>query len=595
MIFRRSTLTLAAAFLCSGIGAQAAVQLAHPAAGTTLTVAATTDRLIVKYRTGTGPTPTAQGKQAMLVASNRHGVQVNALRQMASGAHVFKMNRRMSHGDMDALAQSLKAGDPNVEFAEPDRLLQAAYVPNDSLYSQQWALSDVTGGIRAPSAWDRATGAGVTVAVIDTGYRPHADLVANLLPGYDFITDTLVSGDNSGRDADASDPGDGVSAGYCGAGTPATNSSWHGTHVAGIIAAATNNGVGVAGVARSARILPLRALGKCGGYTSDIADAIVWAVGGTVAGLPVNPNPAKVINMSLGGGGACGITTQNAINTARSKGAVVVVAAGNSNADASTSSPANCSGVVVVAATGKTGGKASYSNTGAIVSLAAPGGDTSAGILSTLNAGTKTPGSDSYVAYMGTSMATPVVAGVAALMLSVNKTLTPDQVATMLKSTARAFPSPCPKCGTGLVDANAAVLAALGTAAPAPAPTPAPAPGPVALAEVEGNDTIAKAQVVATLPTTVTGTVATNTDLDYYRATIAAGKKLVATLTEGSTSAFALGVFSTAGSQLLLLPGSTGGQSQVTVTNTGTSAVTVLLRVSRTSGALGAYKLALTN
>jgi serine protease len=205
-------------------------------------------------------------------------------------------------------------------------------------------------------------------------------------------------------------------------------------------------------------------LGRCGGYTSDIADAMVWASGGTVTGVPANANKARVLNLSLGGSGACDTTTQNAINSARSRGAVVVVAAGNSNTNAINSNPANCAGVITVAATNRSGGKASYSNYGTNVAIAAPGGDSGAGILSTLNSGTTTPASDNYAWYMGTSMATPHVAGVVALMLSANPNLTPDDVAAKLKSTARAFPAPCSGCGAGIVNAAAAVNAALASA-----------------------------------------------------------------------------------------------------------------------------------
>jgi len=170
--------------------------------------------------------------------------------------------------------------------------------------------------------------------------------------------------------------------------------------------------------------------------------------------------------MSLGGGGACGTTTQNAINSARSRGTVVVVAAGNSNVNASGSSPANCSGVITVASTNRSGGKSYFSNFGAVVDVAAPGGDVRSssanGVLSTLNSGTTTPGSDNYAFYQGTSMAAPHVAGVVALMLSQNSSLTPDEVESRLKSSTRAFPSTCSQCGTGLVNALAAVNAATG-------------------------------------------------------------------------------------------------------------------------------------
>jgi len=567
---------------------------------------AMTDRLIVKYRNGTGPFPTVQAQLATLVAANRHGVVVSPLRQMTGGAQVFRLSRAMRHHDVESLASSLKAGDPNVEFAEPDRLLQPLFTPNDALFGQQWSLSDATAGIRAPLAWDRTHGAGITVAVIDTGVRPHADLMANLLPGYDFVTDVTMAGDGNARDADASDPGDAVAAGACAAGSDASPSSWHGTHVAGIVAASGGNAAGVAGVAFGAKVLPLRVLGRCGGYTSDIADAMVWAVGGAVSGLPVNANPARVLNLSLGGRSACNRTTQTAIDTARAKGAVVVVAAGNDNTDAATSAPANCNGVVVVTATGRSGGKASYANTGAIITLAAPGGDTNGGILSTLNTGTAGPLADSYASTMGTSMATPVVAGVAALMLSVNPKLSPDQVASLLKASARAFPAACANCGAGLVDANAAVTLAAAatstpgaapTSVPAPAPTPTPAPtlAPVAVNEVEPNDTVAKAQAIASLPAAVSGTLASHGDVDHYKLTPAGGKTLTATLTAGASAGFGLSVLNAAGRPLLVVPGAAGRQIVVTVTNSGSAGAVLVLKVQRSTGLTGAYKLALRN
>ncbi|MEK8050757.1 S8 family serine peptidase [Ideonella sp. DXS22W] len=565
---------------------QVSASSSDPAAAT-----AGTDRLIIKYSASVGLMPSARGRQVAESAATRHGVRMSHWRQTAAGAQVYQLSRRMSHADAEALASTLRATDATIEYAEPDRLLRPQFVPNDAMYAQQWALFDATGGVRAPAAWDRATGSGITVAVIDTGVRPHVDLAPNLLGGYDFITDTKVSNDGNARDADALDPGDAVAAGFCYTGSAASNSSWHGTHVAGIVAAAAGNGAGVAGLAFNARVLPLRALGRCGGYTSDIADAITWAVGGAVAGLPTNTTPARVINLSLGGTGSCGVTTQNAINTARAAGAVVVVAAGNSNSDATKATPANCSGVVVVAATGKSGAKASYSNYGSNVTLAAPGGDSGAGILSTLNAGTSAPGADSYAAYMGTSMATPVVSGVAALMLSANAKLTPDQVASLLKSTARAFPASCSGCGAGIVDASAAVAAAVG----ATATTPTPVVTVLAVNEVEPNNTLAQAQAVASTPANVSGTLSTTSDLDHFKVAIPAGKSLTATLTAGSTSGFGLTLLNTSGQTIYSAPGVAGRTIQVTVSNSGATAATVVLRVLRSTGAAGAYKLALSN
>ena len=406
----------------------------------------------------------------------------------------------------------------------------------------------------------------------------------NFLPGYDFISDTFVANDGNGRDSDASDPGDWINPGECGPGDPAAfeASSWHGTHVSGTIAARTNNSLGVAGVAFNARIVPARVLGKCGGYTSDIADAIIWTSGGTVSGVPANANPAKVLSISLGGGGACGTTTQNAINSARSRGASVIVAAGNSNANASNFTPANCSGVVTVAAVGRNGGKASYSNFGATVEVAAPGGSGGANsVLSTLNAGSTSPGADSYALYNGTSMATPHVSGVVALMLSVKPTLTPDQVTSILQSTARAFPATCSQCGSGIVNANAAVDAAIGGTTP---PDP-----PGTIAEVEPNNSRTASQLISADNTTVNGTIGSTSDNDYYRLTLPAGGTLVATLTPNATFGLRpVRLQQQRHADRQQRAAAPARSTRVTVTNTGTSAFVRYVRVVRWSGGTGA-------
>jgi serine protease len=462
----------------AGQALPAAASAADPASALRRAAPAT-DRLIVKYR-GTATAASAQQDGTRLNAASlsaaRAGAAVTRLRITAQGAHVLRLDRRLPEQDVARIAADLAAADPDVEYAEPDRIVRPMLVPNDARFSQQWHYSEATAGINAPAAWDKATGTGIVVAVIDTGVRPHADLAANLVQGFDFISDTDTANDGSGRDSDPSDPGDFTAAGECAAGEPAFASTWHGTHVSGTIAAVTNNGSGVAGVAFNAKVQMLRALGKCGGFTSDIADAIRWAAGGTVSGVAANATPARVINMSLGGGGACDSTSQAAINDAVSRGAVVVVAAGNETQDAANVFPANCSNVVAVAAVGRTGARASYSNFGTVVDLAAPGGDGSDGVLSTINAGSTTPTTDAFAEYLGTSMATPHVAAVAALMLSVNSALTPAEVETRLKASVRAFPANCTQCGAGLVDAGAAVDAALVDAGAAPAPSPTPAP-----------------------------------------------------------------------------------------------------------------------
>ena len=427
-----------------------------------------TDRLIVKYKDGAQAT----GKTGHLLMSKLNQVSANTgrsmtlWRKMHNGAQVLKLDQRLPESEVMAMARQI-ALDPDVEYAEPDRIMQPFLPPNDSQYSSQWHYFESTGGLNVPGAWDITNGAGVVVAVLDTGYRPHADLNANILPGYDMISDTFVSNDGNGRDSDARDPGDAVSANECGGTHSAQNSSWHGTHVAGTVAAVTNNGSGVAGVAYGAKVVPVRVLGKCGGYTSDIADGIIWASGGSVSGVPANANPAKVLNLSLGGSGACDTTTQNAINSARSRGAVVVIAAGNDNSNANNFNPGNCAGVVNVAATNRSGGRSYYSNYGTSVDVAAPGGAQSSyndanGILSTWNSGTSGPSSDSYIFMQGTSMAAPHVAGVAALIAAVKPTATPDEIESLLKTTSRSFPASCSGCGTGIVNALAAVQAAQG-------------------------------------------------------------------------------------------------------------------------------------
>ncbi len=551
-----------------------------------------TDQLIIKYRAGTAAAARAdlQTLSAAHATVNRAGAQMRTLRQTAAGAHVMKLDRRMGVAELGALARQIAAGDANVEYAEPDRLWQIQLTPNDPQYASQWHYYEATGGLNAPTAWDQSTGTGVVVAVLDTGIRPHADLAGNLVAGYDMIIDTAVSNDGNGRDNDPSDPGDWVAAGECGTGTAARNSSWHGTHVAGTIAALTNNGAGVAGVAFGAKVQPVRVLGKCGGYTSDIADGITWASGGSVAGVPANPTPARVINMSLGGGGSCDATTQSAINGARSRGTVVVVAAGNSNADASNFSPASCSGVITVAAVNRSGGRSYYSNFGTVVDVAAPGGDmrTNAadGVLSTLNNGTTSPGADNYAYYQGTSMATPHVAATVALMLAKNSALTPDQVESLLKSSSRAFPATCTGCGSGIVNASAAVTAAAGGGGGGGGPTP--------VAEVESNNTTGTAQVVSANPAVVSGSLASTTDTDYYRVSLAAGRTLTASLTPPSTRDYDLYLYNASGTQVASSVRGTGLVDTIAYANGGAGAITLYVRVRYYSGGTGNYTLGLS-
>ncbi len=456
------------------------------------------DRFIVRWHdAGQQRVAAAQRARALQTAATRAGLgalHVQHLRRSATGSDVVAVSRGLDRADAARLLRAF-AADPAVAHVEPDVMLRhtglarivehraaaqpraaqavpMATNPDDEYYAEyQWHLHDVVGGIGAPGAWDSATGEGVVVAVLDTGITAHSDLDANVLEGYDFITDAFVSR----RDSDARAPGAADLGDWNDDPTqcPVAPSSWHGTHVAGTVAEVTNNGVGMAGVAHDAKVLPVRVLGRCGGYLSDIADAVVWASGGEIDGVPANASPAEVINMSLGGGGACtaGSEMQLAIDAAVANGTTVVVAAGNNNADADGFTPASCDRVITVAATRITGGRADYSNYGQTIELAAPGGggavDGNPGgyVWQTWHDSPEAPieGAETYVGYTGTSMASPHVAGVAALVQSVAETpLTPAQLGALLVDSARAFPVSIPSgtpIGAGILDAKAAVAA----------------------------------------------------------------------------------------------------------------------------------------
>ena len=451
----------------------------------------TYSQFIVKYRAGTperkdlaalkrslGRATQAAGITVTVFPKNggaamKQAVGLSHRQRMGIGADSVITNLAISRRDAEILMRRI-AADPNVEYVELNRKRHAFATPNDPRYADQWHYANSAVGANVSAAWDRSTGAGVTVAVIDSGKTSHADLNANYIGGYDFIQQTGTgngsSDDGNGRDADPTD----------------ASGVLHGNHVAGTIAAVTNNATGVAGVAHGAKVVPIRVLGRNGyGDDVDINDAIIWAAGGSVPGVPANPNPARVINLSLGGDGACPLSTQDAINDAVGRGTTVVIAAGNDNGDTANFSPGNCANVIAVAASDINGNRAWYSNYGAPIDITAPGGETCSpsgaeflplgqapssndcaiqhanrGVLSTTSSG-------SYEYYDGTSMATPHVAGIVALMqAAASSPKTPAQIETLIKNTARPIPSAnCPGgCGAGLIDASAAVNAAAGPA-----------------------------------------------------------------------------------------------------------------------------------
>ncbi|EMY33269.1 serine protease, subtilase family protein [Arthrobacter crystallopoietes BAB-32] len=398
-------------------------------------------------------------------AAKELGVSVKEVRTTAGGARVLATDEELSAAESQELVRGLQS-QRAVEYAEPDVLMRPLATSNDTFYELQWDLHEERAGIRVPAAWDSSTGGGAIVAVVDTGITQHTDLMPNVLPGYDMMSDPARARDGNGRDPNPQDEGDWYDDAECGFTTASALSSWHGTHVAGTVAAVGNNGQGVTGVAPGAKILPIRALGACGGYMSDISDGITWATGGAVPGLPANSNPADVVNLSVGGPGYCSTTMQRAINDGVGRGAAMVVAAGNENQSAGNSSPANCQNVITVAASDRQGNRAPYSNYGSAVDVTAPGGsmeiEVSGGIASTYNTGSTVPDQETYAYSVGTSMAAPHVAGLAALMLSTNEQLTPQQVEEQLKNSARPLPGTCTEgCGAGLVDAAAAVAAVL--------------------------------------------------------------------------------------------------------------------------------------
>lgn len=471
-------------------------------------------RVIVKFRSDSSMRKALSGGSGkpVLMVPQHASVLAARLNMHLTDGRVLGPHTQVIKGQglsSSQLAARL-AGMSDVQWAVVDGRRYARSVPNDPYFGGD--LSSVTPAagqwyLRAPNelfksainalgAWNLSTGSSaVTVAVLDTGViLDHPDLVGKLHPGYDFVSDELYSADGTPRDPDASDPGDASYPGDCG-NAQFEPSSWHGTQVAGIVGAATNNGLGVAGVGRDVMVLPIRVLGKCGGTDSDIIAGMRWAAGLTsdVGGSApvINDHPAKVLNLSLGSSGRCMEAYQDLMQELTIAGVSVVVAAGN-EAGLKVSSPANCPGVVAVAGLRHLGTKVGFSSIGPEVSISAPGGNcvNSSGaclypIMSTSNSGQTGPTRNIYtdgdLHYgVGTSFSAPQVSGTIGLMLSLNPNLTPAEIRDALRATARPFPasgstsdvSQChaptsaeqvecycttSTCGAGMLDAAAAV------------------------------------------------------------------------------------------------------------------------------------------
>jgi serine protease len=484
---------------CAGLVAPAA-----PAAAAAPPPAS--DGFLVKLRASSGSSgyEAAPGRIAALAA--RHGLDATQVRHIFSGIHLLRVRQAAAASPQQALA--LLRADPQVEYAELNERRYPFAVPDDTLFDSQWYLQSAQpAAIDAVSAWNVTTGSpGLVIADLDTGVRfDHPDLrnaqANRLLPGYNLISNAAVANNGYGRGPDASDPGDWISASDLKntqfAGCPIANSSWHGTRVSGILGAISNNDAGIAGTTWEGWIEPVRVLGKCGGYDSDIIAGMAWAAGDQVTGVPDNPYPARIINMSLGATGPCPASYQQMVDELLAQGVLIVVSAGNEGGPVD--APANCIGALGVAGLRQLGTKVGYSSLGPEVALAAPAGNcvnSAAGepclfsIVTTTNSGTTVPATNTYTDQynynVGTSFSAPLVSAIAGLMLAVNGNLTPPQLIGRLQAGTQPFPvSSDPTvpnchvpagaddlqtgecnctgntCGAGMANANGAVLEAL--------------------------------------------------------------------------------------------------------------------------------------
>ncbi len=457
----------------------------------------------------------SNSRERTLKLARDSGVPVKSVSQ-AGRAALINLPQPLKGAALEDAMRRLRLH-PDVAWVVPDEIEKRKLEPTDPLWSAQWHLKAPTtglpggyqpGALNLPPAWDIETGVGkpTVVAVVDSGIlADHPDLAndagapSRLLPGYDFVSELSISNDGDGRDANPRDEGDWIDTNdlanplfdQC----DLADSSWHGTFIAGQIAARPNDAVGVAGINWGARVLPVRISGKCGARLSDLLDGVRWAAGLPVNGVPTNPTPAKVINLSFGGSGACNAAYQSLIQDVTAAGALLVVAAGNSAGPLTR--PADCPGVLSVASVRRDGAKAEYSSFGANVALSAPGGssensgdfnttyrpfdDTETWILAPDNAGTRQPTTHVIGYKQGTSFSAPQAAGVASLMLALNPSLTVNALTDRLKAAVRPHTSTqaaacgpanttvcnctTTTCGTGLLDASLAVQLARGPAA----------------------------------------------------------------------------------------------------------------------------------
>lgn len=445
--------------------------------------------LIVKLKGTAG----SSGREAAQAAEQRlrtvfasKSTAIGAVRATGTQAQLVRWSRALDAQESASLLAALRA-DPNVAYAVPNTYEHRLAVtePDDPDFGDQWWLSASVGrGSRGVAgifdAWSTSTGGTVDVAVLDTGLLVgQADLEdgARFATGYDLVTDDSAdpAGDGDGRDSDFSDPGDGHASTTCSDGSSSA-SSWHGSKIAGIVGATTNNAVGVAGINRDVRVVTVRVAGPCGALVSDIVDGMRWAAGLTVEGLPLNPHPVRVINLSFGSANTDCSPYQDTINELADAGVLVIAAGGNEDGGV-VNRPARCSGVLGVGAVQRNGAKTSYASVGAEIGITTTGGDfgVDGGIVTTSNDGTTAPGGAVYEGTYGTSFSTPIVTGVASLMLAVNPDLSRDQLIDGLKSTARAHVSTAglpsceagtaqgacncttATCGAGLLDASAAL------------------------------------------------------------------------------------------------------------------------------------------